>query len=450
MASITKDANGRKRIQFFDKNGDRKVIRLGKASMEQADAFKVRLLDLVQASITTGSIELDTAHWLNKLDPKSHAKLVKLGLAQPRVKVELRGIGLGAMIDAYIGTRTTVKPRTLHVWQMTRRDLVAHFGEDKDATKITPGDADDWFNGMLAKYASATAGRRAGVAKQFFRWGFRKEHLPRNAFDEIKARCAANKERTRFISREVAQKVLDACPDAQWRLIFALCRYAGLRCPSEVLALRWDDVDFANGRMTVHSPKTEHHEGKDKRLVPIFPELEPYLLKCYDPNDSGEYVITRCRDGNVNLRTQLERIIVKAGLEPWPKLFVNLRSTRQTELVEKFPVHVVCAWLGNSALIANKHYLQVTEEHFEQAILSGQKPFEKSGAESGAVNAAQAGNFRSQRKQTETDETQEAPDSLAISADCEELPKFAAETDYCENKPKTPSIRRVGLEPTTR
>jgi hypothetical protein len=47
---------------------------------------------------------------------------------------------------------------------------------------------------------------------------------------------------------------------------------------------------------------------------------------------------------------------------------VNLRSTRETELVEKFPMHVVTAWLGNSPDIAKKHYLQLTEEHFQRAV----------------------------------------------------------------------------------
>ena len=48
---------------------------------------------------------------------------------------------------------------------------------------------------------------------------------------ELESRSIANKGRQRFISREDAQKVLDACPDAEWRLIFSLCRYGGLRCP---------------------------------------------------------------------------------------------------------------------------------------------------------------------------------------------------------------------------
>jgi len=78
-------------------------------------------------------------------------------------------------------------------------------------------------------------------------------------------------------------------------------------------------------------------------------------------------VITRCRDTAVNLRTQLTRIVGRAGLTPWPKLWQNLRSTRETELAEAFPMHVVCRWIGNSQPVAAKHYLQVTDEHYEQA-----------------------------------------------------------------------------------
>ena len=74
------------------------------------------------------------------------------------------------------------------------------------------------------------------------------------------------------------------------------------------------------------------------------------------------------RSANANLRTQLLWIIKRAGLAPWPKLFQNLRSTRETDLAEEHPIQVVCAWIGNSPRIAAKHYLQVTDDHFSKAV----------------------------------------------------------------------------------
>jgi hypothetical protein len=72
-----------------------------------------------------------------------------------------------------------------------------------------------------------------------------------------------------------------------------------------------------------------------------------------------------------HLRTGLLRILRRAGVEPWPRLYQNLRSSRETELAETFPIHVVAEWLGNSPKTALAHYTQVTEDHFQRAAKSG-------------------------------------------------------------------------------
>ncbi len=168
--------------------------------------------------------------------------------------------------------------------------------------------------------------------------------------------------------------MIDACPDTEWRLIFALARFGSLRCPSELIALGWSDIDWDNDCMTVHSPKTEHHPGGESRLVPLFPEFRPFLEDVFELAQPGaNCVITRYRDTSVNLRTYLFHIVRRAGLKPWPKPFQNLRSTRETELAEDYPMHVVCAWIGNSQPVATKHYLQVTDEHFRRAAGHGGK-----------------------------------------------------------------------------
>jgi hypothetical protein len=112
----------------------------------------------------------------------------------------------------------------------------------------------------------------------------------------------------------------------------------------------------------VDSPKT------GERWVPIFPDLRPYLEAAFEEAPSGAvHLIRRYRTSNVNLRTQFERIIRRAGETPWPKLFHNLRASCQTDLAERFPIHAVCYWLGNSAIIAQRHYLQVRDEDFDRA-----------------------------------------------------------------------------------
>ena len=55
---------------------------------------------------------------------------------------------------------------------------------------------------------------------------------------------------------------------------------------------RSEDIDWNSGRMTVTSPKTEHHEGKETRVVPIFSERAPVLAAAFEAAEEGAvYVI---------------------------------------------------------------------------------------------------------------------------------------------------------------
>ncbi len=371
MASISKDPGGRRRILFFGADGKRHPIRLGKVSQEAALSVKIRVERLVAASITGHAVDAETARWVASLDKVLAEKLVVAGLI-PK-PAEAQQATLGAFLDSYIAKRSDVKPSTATVYGHTKRCLLKFFGADKPLAEITPGDADEWrLNLLEQELADNTVRRRCGIAKQFFNAAVRRRLIDSNPFTELKASVRSNPSRFYFVTQQEADKVLEACPDLQWRLLFTLSRYGGLRCPSEHLALRWGDIDWERGRIRVTSPKTAHHEGGESRLIPLFPELRPHLEQAFEAApDRSEFVITLRRDASTNLRTRFEKIIKRAGLKPWPKLFQNLRSTRETELAESFPMHVVCEWIGNSQPVAVKHYLQVTDEHYERGAAGG-------------------------------------------------------------------------------
>ena len=372
MASISTDKGGNRRIIFSLVPRNRKAIYLGDMPLRDVREILTKVKALVSEKLSKSERDPAVARWVGEIPDALAEKLVGVGLIAPRKKRQKDVTKLGEFIDAYLASRADIKPRTRINLLQVRKNLVNHFGEDKPLADITPGNADEWRLWMLTRekpLGENTVRRHCGRAKQLFRAALRKRLLTENPFADMRdCLVKANKSREYFISRKVADEVLAACPDNEWKMIFALARFGGLRTPSETLLLRWVDVDWERGRLLIRSPKTEHHEGKDSRFVPIFPELRPYLETAWDAAAEGaEFVIVRHRDGNVNLRTQLLRIIAKAGLTPWPKLFQNLRSTRETELAETNPLHVVTAWLGNSQLIAAKHYLQVTDEHFDKA-----------------------------------------------------------------------------------
>lgn len=351
-------------------DGTRKTVRLGKVSRRDAEAVKYRIENLVAARMTGTAIDRDTAGWVANLPDMMRRRLESVRLILPREGQDVPS--LGQWLSQYVESREDVGKATKTVYGHTKRNLLAFLGEDKAIDAITPGDADAFrvFLKSTEKLAENTVRRRMGIAKQFFRAAIRRKIIPENPFDGHSTCVRYNPERFYFVSQAEAQAVIDACPNAQWRLVFALCRYGGLRCASEVARLKWEDINWEKMRFTVHAKKTKHHADAGIRIVPIFPELYPSLRDAFEEAEPG--VIYCCpqyapSSANQMYRKNILRAVHAAGLKPWPKLFQNLRSTRETELAEQYPVQVVCAWIGNSPQVAARHYLQVTEDHFNQA-----------------------------------------------------------------------------------
>ncbi len=398
MASISKRGNGWI-LRYIDQRGERKTITLNTESERQATQAKLKIENLLSAIQTNTTPDPETAAWLAKLqaDKSKFArrllpKLAAAGLlGGPRADTAAQAppavLTIGQFLANYIRMRTDVKPATRVNWGHTERNLIAFFGADKPLNEITVGDAKDFerylkTTARTMRYADAaksdklnpaTRNKRISNAKQFFQDAVDRRLIPTNPFAGLDSGNSANKEREFFVTLDMAQAVLEACPNTQWKLIFALCRFGGLRCPSEVEKLRVEDVNWEKNRFLVRSPKTEHHEGKATRWVPIFPELEPYLSEVWHQAEPGQkYLVTALRGkSNGYAGTMMGKILRRAGLAQWPKLLQNLRSSRQTELEDAgFPSHVVCAWIGNSTRVARKHYLQVTEDHFHRATVA--------------------------------------------------------------------------------
>ena len=103
-------------------------------------------------------------------------------------------------------------------------------------------------------------------------------------------------------------------------------------------------------------------------MCPIFPELRPYLEAAWDAApDGAEFVVNRYRRANQNLRETFLKILKRAGMQPWPRLFQNLRASRETALMARYPAKGVASWLGNSAPVAMRHYAMATDESCKAA-----------------------------------------------------------------------------------
>jgi hypothetical protein len=258
-------------IRFTDASGKPRKMATDLSNEKKAREVLNHVEALLDADKSGRRLDSLTAEWLTRIGPGLTQRLAKVGLVVIREE-STETATLGTFIAAYIKDRTDVKGGTSVIYSHAERNLLKSFGTDRALDKVTPGDADEFGRWQRRKapegegLAEATARRRIKTSKQFYRVAVRKGLVAQNPFEGLGGVIKSNKARMYFISREEAAAVFDFCPDAEWRLIFALSRFGGLRTPSEHNALRWEDVNWARNRFLVRSSKTELHEGGDSRL----------------------------------------------------------------------------------------------------------------------------------------------------------------------------------------
>jgi integrase len=137
----------------------------------------------------------------------------------------------------------TVKSATRTFYSHTRRNLEAFLGAGRVLRTITSADADAFRAWLVEheqvgedgskrqrKLSPATVARRIIAARTMWRKAVRWKLANENPFSGVKAGHQLNDARKAFVTRDVIDAVMDACPDDDWRAIIALSRYGGLRC----------------------------------------------------------------------------------------------------------------------------------------------------------------------------------------------------------------------------
>ncbi len=410
-------------------NKQRPKIHLGKVTRKQAATLQTHIESLIKNRRTGAVITTATQEWLAGIPESMRDRLEKLQL------VEIRGgkrWTVANWVSQYIAKRSDVKETTQRKWRDVERKLAAFFRNDC-LSDVTVQHAKNFriYLQSVAGLSENSIRRQIGIARQFFNAAVDAELITKNPFRGQPVSVRANESRFFFVSPETAQKVLEACPDAEWRLIFGLARFGGLRCPSEVLRLKWADLDFDKEQFKVHSTKTEHHADGGVRVVPMFQELKPLLQEAFEQaRDGAVYCIERYRKNSSNLRTQMARIIKQAEVEAWPKIFQNCRSTRETELFKMTGgnIKAVCSWLGNTPAVAMAHYAQVTEADLKEAAKMNVLNDAEKEVQNQVHNLVQN---TAEPSRTESHETKDEP--IVSTCNCESKREFATACESVQN-----------------
>lgn len=371
MASLFPEKNGWWTIQLKAPDDKRKTIRLGKVPKKTAEAIRVKIEHVVSARITGHALDDETSRWVRNLSEIMADKMIRAGLIPKRAQA-----ALGAFLDRYIKSKASLKPNTLRNYKTTQRLLIDHFGRDKMLADVSEGDADQWREALLGRLAAATVSREVKRARQFFRAAVRQRLIGENPFTDVPAPMQVNPDRQHYVTLEDTHRLLDECRTPLQRLNIALARFAGLRIPSELVGLRWSEVNWEQERFAVHAPKTERH-GTGTRIVPIFTQLAPIFREAWEAAPEGEDRIFPDITPKSNRRTWLGKLAARAGVELWEKPWVNMRASAVTDEADETPGHVCETWFGHSEAIADQHYRQTLERHYAKAVQQPNEALQK-------------------------------------------------------------------------
>ncbi len=165
-------------------------------------------------------------------------------------------------------------------------------------------------------------------------------------------------------TEEEVQKLMTKC--REWlRPILTTLAYTGMRI-GELINLRWQDVDFKNGMITIAVREDWHPKGRRSRSVP----MHPFVRSAVEVRRVGEYVFMGPKGGRIKqnrtlecLKKDREKLGIHHGvLHSFRHFFVSFCAERGV------PVLTCMAWVGHKDAEMVWHYYHLHDRASKEAM----------------------------------------------------------------------------------
>jgi len=278
---------------------------------------------------------------------------LKLGLPLPG---KIKHIPLDEFTELYVSDRIDrLAPRTIK----TDRDKLKIFADYlKDwkalVSSLTTRDVERFREWRLKLVAPGTVNISLTALRAAFQWVEEHGYTERNPFAIKNLKIRMDKKIPRALTPSEIEAFFGAV-DGKYKPIFSFILSTGAR-RSEIVKLRWDDIDFQGKTITFRNTK-----GKKDRAIPITLELAHLL------NSIGR-TSERVFPYNESWFTHLFQIYrERAGIGNHLTLH-SLRHTSATELLRSgVSIYTVQKLLGHSSISVTERYLHAIPEDLREA-----------------------------------------------------------------------------------
>lgn len=355
MASLTADKYGFA-LRFQMPGQPRRKVRLTGWGAERAELAKHHVEVLLRAHKLRQPVPVLTLDWLYHSGPPN----LQAALAAAEVLEDRRLLGDAGRAWILARIKAANVEKRIDKCERVLDSLVASLG-DVELESITHEQLTEWAHELDGAENTVTDFIR--LAQQLFGWAVRERLLSASPAAELQSSYVTS-DKLVEVSAETVRRLM-AAADPELRAFLALARWGGLRL-AEIPRVMAEDIDWDKGEITVRESKRAK-SGYTRRLIPLFPELRAPLLELRSHPDLIMPTLAALSQSGVSDR--VERIAEQLNVELWPRLWQNMRATRESELIRENPAGLVevCKWIGNSPQVALKHYAIAQAGAFRRA-----------------------------------------------------------------------------------
>jgi integrase len=269
--------------------------------------------------------------------------------AAARAKAAAAQLTLGAVAERYLDAKKErMRPAT---YQAAKRYFAVHWKSlaDRPLAEIKRADVAACLQNMAKERGRTAASRARANLSALFGWAMREGLCDVNVVVATNDPAAGTPPRDRVLTEAELATIWRACQDDDFGRIVRLLMLAGCR-RLEIGELKFSEIDFDRGTMTIAGVRTKNHRPLTLTLPPVALDI----LRAAPRRDSSDNVFGGSAGGyaswSYGTNAINERIVAAEGkpLAPWT--LHDLRRSAATHMAEiGVQPHIIEAVLNHAS-----------------------------------------------------------------------------------------------------